>query len=115
LATWILACFEPSPTPNQASHRNLLICPKVHLTISKDNFLFKASQIWNYSINKIPDKPDIDPHTNLLIPGSVDNSDLTTSVPYTKNKITNLLLDTQKQGDEWEWLNTSFSPFMSSQ
>jgi hypothetical protein len=102
-------------TPNQASHRNLLICPKVHLTISKDNFLFKASQIWNYSINKILDKPDIDPHTNLLIPGSVDNSDLTTSVPYTKNKITNLLLDTQKQGDEWEWLNTSFSPFMSSQ
>ena len=94
---------------SRSSRRNfIMINPKVHLNVSKENFVCKASTIWNHFIDKVLKKPQIDQNLNYIIPGSCKYSDLCTPIQYAKNKIFNLLVDAQKQGDADEWHNSEF-------
>ena len=53
----------------------LLMTPKVKLEVSKQNFVFKATKVWNKLIGHALERtePEI---SGLIIPGSARNSDL---------------------------------------
>ena len=85
-----------------------LLCPKFTLDISKNNFTISSIKLWNENINRLLDQPILGTPkcTNglqLIIPGNVKNSDLTMSVGILKNRLENLLLKLQNQGDPNEW------------
>lgn len=90
---------------NRTSFRHQLILPKVKLEISKNNFVFKSSSIWNFIIPKILQTPDLDPILNIIIPGSCANSDLSCTIGLLKNKVKSQLLLTQNSGDPLEWMS----------
>jgi hypothetical protein len=80
-----------------------ILLPNVNLDISKKNFVFKGSVIWNKLFSKIFNKCMAQP-SGLVIPGSDLNSDLAGSIGVIKSRLKSLLLDDQKAGDEVEWL-----------
>ena len=65
---------------------SLLKVPQYSLMTSKNNFHYKAASIWNKIMPKLLERPDLDANTNLVIPGSCLNSDLTTPMGYIKHK-----------------------------
>ena len=73
----------------------LLTVDKVKLEIEKSNFLFQASCTWNELIPKLMNKCNLNSE-GIIIPGSSENSDLTTPISVIKNKLRDVLLDTQK-------------------
>lgn len=91
---------------NRFSKRHLLLPPKVTLDVSKNNFVYKASLTWNSLIGKVLVSPNLDNGKQIVIPGSVTNSDLAASISYVKNCIKQLLLNSQKHGDPNVWLYT---------
>ena len=93
---------------NHFSKRYLLLPPKVTLDVSKNNFVYKSSLIWNHLIQKILVSPPLDNSTGIVIPGSVTNSDLAVSIGFVKNAVKRLLLNIQKQGDPIEWIPQNF-------
>ena len=60
--------------------------PKVKLEVSKQNFVFKATKVWNKLIGHALERtePEI---SGLIIPGSARNSDLSASKAFVKGKI----------------------------
>ena len=99
---------------SQSSKRNLLMkIPKVTLLVAQNNFAFKASQLWNNIIPHILNKPLPYNHTNLIIPGSCKNSDLSTSIGYIKTNAKKLILHNQSHGDSLKW-STGGSNFIVS-
>ena len=54
---------------------------------------------------KLLEKSDLDTNTNLVIPGSCLNSDLTTPIGYIKHKTKAILLNIQCFGDPIQWLS----------
>ena len=90
-------------TFNSYSKHNLLLPPKFKLDISKNNFVYKACYVWNTCIRKVLSPAPLDPNHFIVIPGSVENSDLTATIGYAKFKIKKHLLKIQKQGDPTEW------------
>ena len=100
---------------NDFSKRCLLIPPKITLDISKNNFLYKSSLIWNYLIQKILVSPPLDENAGIVIPGSIVNSDLSASIGFVKNSSKKLLLNVQGRGDPNEWLPQNFSLFINNQ
>ena len=77
---------------------SLLKVPQYSLMISKNNFHYKAASIWNKIMPKLLKRPDLDAlNTNLVIPGSCLNSDLTTPKA--------ILLNIQCLGDPIHWLS----------
>ena len=70
----------------------LLLIPRVKLNLTKDNFLFQASCIWNELVPNtcIPNPLEI------MVPGSTEGSDLSTSIAVLKKKLRGVLLNTQK-------------------
>ena len=50
-------------------------------------------------------KPESD---GTLIPGSAENSDLCTPIPFVKNKLRNILLTHQNAGDPYLWEPSNF-------
>ena len=95
--------FQISPR-----HTNLLIClPKIHLSTSKENFLFKASRLWNNLINIVLNK--CKPMINgLLVPGSMVDSDMGASITVVKFKVKMFLLKEQEHGDQTYWTPRNF-------
>ena len=90
---------------NMSSRDNLLIkLPSVRLNVSQYNFVNRCSLIWNTFIGKVmgKNKPESD---GTLIPGSAENSDLCTPIPFVKNKVKlrNILLTHQNAGDTCLW------------
>ena len=82
-----------------SSRDNLLVkLPSVRLNVSQYNFVNRCSLIWNKFIGKVmkANKPESD---GSLIPGSTENSDLCTPIPFVKNKLRNILLTHQNAGD----------------
>ena len=79
-----------------------LMLPLVKLNVSQQNFTFKASKIWNDFKDEIfiacpPNK------NGLVIPGSVANSDLSSSTGFVKHKLRSVLLCNQKDGNPIAW------------
>ena len=94
----VFELFNPSPR-----NTNLLMClPKINLDLSKYNFVFSASLIWNSLIGGLLEK--CSPNSaGIMVPGSSEFSDTTTPISYIKKKLKNILLDTQKLGENDEW------------
>ena len=80
----------------------LLMIPKVKLEVTKQNFVFKATKVWNDHKVKIFHKSDPS-HTGIIIPGNNENSDLSISVGFAKTKLKSTLLLSQKLDDPILW------------
>ena len=80
----------------------ILEVPLVRLDVTKQNFAFKSTLVWNDLSVKILEKCDaLD--NGLIIPGSAENSDLAASTSFVKGRLRNLLLSQQKLGDPLLW------------
>ena len=85
---------------------NLLMCPpKFSLEISRQNFVYNASLIWNGIISQVLNKCDPYPN-NIMVPGSSENSDLSASISFIKNRVKKHLfvsqsLQTPGRINEW--------------
>ena len=66
--------------------RLLLMIPRVRLEVSKQNFVFRATEIWNKMVKRVFQRINNE-LSGLIIPGSTPNSDLSASVRYIKNQI----------------------------
>ena len=94
----------------------LLIPPKIRLEISRRNYIFSASKLWNSAMKHVFVKVNVSSSNcvipgslnNLVIPGLLSNSDIFTPIGYVKNKIKSLLIQIQKQGDSIEWNDYNF-------
>ena len=76
--------------------------PRVKLNTTKQNFLFRSTQIWNDMSAEIFEK--CYPNKNgLIIPGSSKDSDLSASTGIIKNKSKCHLLSLQKLGKASTW------------
>ena len=83
---------------------------------SNDTYLYKSSVLWNKCTNIIFSKPSLSEilHSHMkspvkiMIPGSAPDSDLCCSVSTFKNRMKELLLEIQKQGDPIEWQTPNF-------
>ena len=101
--------FTPSPR-----NTNLLMClPKINRDISKQNFTFSGSLIWNSVIGLVLNK--CSPNDNgIMVPGSSKCSDISAPISIIKNKLKDTLLKTQKletPGRAKEWLpDNNFKP-----
>ena len=90
---------------NRSTSRAVLI-PSFNLDISKHNFLYCASSIWNSMIDKVLD-PCTPLSDNIVIPGSSKYSDLSSPISVIKNRVKNTLFKAQQEevpGCELEWL-----------
>ena len=87
----LFSCFQFSVRSNY----NKLLPPKCVLGISMNNFVFRASSMWNKCIGQLLSTPSLtDMNANimgnkamLIIPGSTKDSDLTCAVPVFKMKL----------------------------
>ena len=93
-------------TPGCRDANFLLLLPRVNLDISKNNFVFSASTIWNSLIGDMLEKSlplDKGKFKGTVVQGSSENSDLCATVSFIKNKLKSHLLDQQSSGDLVEW------------
>ena len=84
----------------------LMILPRVNLDISKENFAFSASLIWNGLVNKLLDKcfPN---EIGIMIPGSSTCSDMSAPISTIKKRSKDILFKIQKAetpGRVNEWM-----------
>ena len=107
----LFSCFKFS----SGSNNNRLLPPKCVLGISMNNFVFRATSLWNKCIGQLLTKPPLTHMHNsrgnivsIVIPGSLKNSDLTCSVPAFKTRLKSLLFAQQKCGDAIEWCSDNF-------
>ena len=95
------------------SHHFRLLIPKFDLDISRHNFVISASKLWNSCIDSLLDNavlstikslPGMKCDSQIVIPGSNSNSDMTIPISIFKNRLRAMLLQKQKLGtaDEWE-------------
>ena len=101
--------FIPSPRTV-----NLLMClPKINRDVSKHNFVFNGSLIWNSVIGTLLNK--CSPNVNgIMVPGSSDCSDMSAPISTVKKKLKEKLFRIQKletPGRAKEWLSdNNFKP-----
>ena len=93
---------------------NLLIClPKFNLEITRQNFVYSSSLIWNKTIKTVLDT--CTPHVNnIMVPGSSSNSDLSASISIIKHRLKSLLFQAQglqTPGRLNEWMPENFYRF----
>jgi len=95
------------------SHRtanSLVLLPKINLEISRCNFLFRASGLWNGMVDKLFTKCTPN-DSGVMVPGSALFSDTTTPISIIKRKLKTLLFEAQKlspngtNGKEWSMCN----------
>ena len=80
----------------------LLKVPLVKLETTKQNFVFKATKIWNEFKDKVFDNCTPE-NSGIIIPGSASNSDLACSIGAMKFRLKDHLLSTQKLGNATLW------------
>ena len=92
--------FQPSPRDSSF----LMLLPKINLDISKTNFVFSATLIWNKLIGTLLNKcfPN---SVGIVVPGSSEGSDISAPISYIKKKLKDVLfgiqeLDSQSQFDK---------------
>ena len=99
--------------PSSRSTSNTLILPKHSLEITKHNFVYNGSYIWNGLIGNLFDKciPNKD---NIMVPGSSKISDLAAPISIIKSRVKNHMFNTQvikTPGRSNEWMpNNSWVP-----
>ena len=96
---------------------NFLMCPpKFSLEISRQNFVYNGSLIWNGLIGHVLDKCTPYPN-NVMVPGSSTNSDLSASISIVKHRVKKHLLQTQAietPGRSNEWMPDNMCTFSLS-
>ena len=80
----------------------LLITPKVKLEESKQNFVFKATKIWNKLIGHALERNEPG-NSDIIIPGSARNSELSASIASVKDKLKMYIRNSQKLGHIYLW------------
>ena len=84
---------------NLSQRNNLLVnLPSILLKISQNNFVNQCSLLWKRFIGKVLEKCTPE-NSGVLIRGSTKNPDLCTPIPFVKNKLRNMFLDSQRGGD----------------
>ena len=107
----IFSLFEFSE--RDTSH--LIKLPQIKLNVSKSNYVFSSSIIWNNLVGQIFET--CQPNKNsIIVEGSQENSDFCSTVPFVKQKLKNILLSRQKLGEPSEWESSNFcvSKFLPS-
>ena len=79
----------------------------VPLNISKCNFAYKSSILWNTLIRKVLNKSKVSDN-GIIITGSSENSDFFASVPYVNNTLKAFHLTIQKHGNDDLWEPSNF-------
>ena len=79
------------------------------LDISRINFIYKATILWNTLIPRVL-LPDIPMENGLIVPGSSTNTELSASIPFAKRRIKALLLAIQATGCKDIWEANNFDP-----
>ena len=96
--TSLLSNFNFCP----ANLKLLLMLPAVRLEVSKHNFTYQASLLWNNMKDRILKRSSPEPN-GIIIPGSETNSDLSANIVYVKKTLKSYLLTTQCTGDLALW------------
>ena len=94
------------------SHHYRLLIPKHNLGISSNNFFINTTILWNTCIGTLLDPPIPSTvlrsgNSQVIIPGSNINSDLTISLGTFKTRLKNLLLNSQKLGNRIDWIKSN--------
>ena len=89
-------------TISKQPFKKLLNLPRANLDITKESFVFSASKIWNEFLKRVFEECEASKN-GIVIPGSAQNSDLSTSMGTIKSRIKNCLLKDQKSGCEISW------------
>ena len=71
--------------------------PKVKLEVSKQNFVFKATKVWNKLIGHALERNE-PANYGIIIPGSARNSEVSASIAFVKDKIKIYIRNYQKLG-----------------
>ena len=101
--------FNPSPRTT-----NFLMClPRINLELSKQNFVFSGSLIWNSLIRRLLNR--CSPNENgKMVPGSSECSDLSAPISLIKTRLKDILFKTQMletPGRAKEWMpHNNFTP-----
>jgi hypothetical protein len=86
--------------------------PRVNLDISKQNFVFGGSLIWNRIIGDLLNKC-LPNEYGIMVPGSSDCSDLAAPISIIKNRLKDNLFKVQRletPGRSMEWMpNNNFT------
>ena len=107
LKTHAPVCIWSLFSQSQRNAKFLLHPPKIDLSISQNNFLFKSCSIWNALVSQILEKSQ--PNSKgALISGSSQNSDFCATIPYVKNKLNSYLLNQQFLGANLKWLPENY-------
>ena len=89
--------------------KNTLAVPNYRLNVSRNQFLFCGTTIWNKMNNNIYKSLNVNSELSQIIcPGSSIFSDLSTSICYVKRKIKDILFNLQFSGDITNWENYNF-------
>ena len=89
-------------THSQRDTSMMVHLPKFDLEISRHNFVFKSTTLWNSLIDKILEKSATN-KDGLVIRGSVINSDFCATIPFIKSRLRMIILQQQALGDETNW------------
>ena len=98
----LVELFEPS----HRTTSNAMITPKHNLEITKHNFVYNGSCMWNGLIGIVLDKC-VPNENNIMVPGSSELSDLSAPISIIKNRLKKHLLNTQEimtPGRPKEWM-----------
>ena len=85
----------------------LLHLPDVDLDISKRNFVFSSSFVWNKLVGFILENNVLRclrGEEYVIILGSTPNSDLCATIPFVKNRLKAYLFNKQASGGVTEWV-----------
>ena len=85
----------------------MLYTPRIELEAAKYLFVYQSTAMWNNVIDNIYEKPQLN-ELSYIIPGSCENSDLSTSISFFKNKLSNILLNMQSKGNPLDWHAQNF-------
>ena len=94
-------------SPSLRDNKSLLRLPIVHLSMSKENFVFKAATLWNNLIGKLLNKC-LPGNNGIVIPGSTRDSDISASTKIIKTKLKDFLLKYQCSGERSQWVHSNF-------
>ena len=88
----------------------LMIPPRVSLELSRQNFVYSITNVWNGLIGKVLN-PCNPLSNNVMVPGSAPDSDLSASISVVKDRVKKYLFDIQSleiptRKNEWMPNNT---------
>ena len=93
-------------TTTNIPNKHKLHLPKIKFDKTKHNFVFSASKNWNIFCELIFEKcfpKSSGVGKGIVVPGSSRNSDLSATISFAKQKIKQIILTSQKSGNEITW------------